>query len=321
MNTQDRFIHKHGYALLFSNDIFVRELVHDFVNADLAERLDFSDFQAFTEKTFVTDDFREYADDLLTKVKIDGEEAYIYFLIEFQSSPDRFMALRVLNYLVLFYMELLKADKGLKSLPPVLPILLYNGSADWTSPENIKDLIRPFPFIEEFYPDFRYFKIIEKDFNKEDLAEIGNAVAAMFLVENTTKEQFESLTDELIRFISHESAQAIGLVALWMKQLYKNERIDKKSLDEVYLLKNEKEAKNMIQETVKQVKEEWLQQGIARGIEQGIEQGLEQGLEQGIEQGMHKKAFAAARALKRQGVDIKIISQATGLSEEEINSL
>ena len=56
-------------------------------------------------------------------------------------------------------------------------------------------------------------------------------------------------------------------------------------------------------------------------IEEGIKKGIEQGLQQGIEQGALQKAREMAKGLRDAGVAISIISQQSGLSEEEIKSL
>lgn len=57
------------------------------------------------------------------------------------------------------------------------------------------------------------------------------------------------------------------------------------------------------------------------GIEEGIKKGIEQGIEKGIEQGRKEQQISIARSLKNAGIDIKIISENTGLSIEEIEKL
>ena len=71
--------------------------------------------------------------DIVWKVQRKGRSdapCYIAILLEFQSTPDKFMALRLLTYVALLLEELAKdmdlQESGL--LPPVLPIVLYNGS-------------------------------------------------------------------------------------------------------------------------------------------------------------------------------------------------
>ena len=45
------------------------------------------------------------------------------------------------------------------------------------------------------------------------------------------------------------------------------------------------------------------------------------GIEEGIEQGKRQQQISIAKSLKNAGIDIKIISENTGLSVEEIENL
>ena len=57
------------------------------------------------------------------------------------------------------------------------------------------------------------------------------------------------------------------------------------------------------------------------GREEGIKLGIEKGMEQGIEEGKKEQQIFIARNFKKAGIDIKIISDNTGLSIEEIKDL
>ncbi|WP_241392451.1 Rpn family recombination-promoting nuclease/putative transposase, partial [Brachyspira hyodysenteriae] len=55
--------------------------------------------------------------------------------------------------------------------------------------------------------------------------------------------------------------------------------------------------------------------------EEGIKEGIEQGIERGIEKGEKNKALSIAKSLKKSGLDIKFISDNTGLSIDEVEKL
>ena len=67
------------------------------------------------------------------------------------------------------------------------------------------------------------------------------------------------------------------------------------------------------------------QHGYERGMEEGLKKGTEQGLKQGMKQGKLEGEKTAnirnAKNFKALGVDIHTISQAIGLSVEEIEEL
>ena len=64
------------------------------------------------------------------QVRFRGDWLYLMVLLEFQSSVDSAMAVRVMTYTSLLYQKLI--DDGVLrrhgKLPPVLPVVIYNGS-------------------------------------------------------------------------------------------------------------------------------------------------------------------------------------------------
>lgn len=65
---------------------------------------------------------------------------------------------------------------------------------------------------------------------------------------------------------------------------------------------------------------EWAE-GRAEGIEEGIEKDSAAGIAEGIEKGRAEERFSNARKMKAKGVDSAIISDITGLPQEEIEKL
>ena len=68
-------------------------------------------------------------------------------------------------------------------------------------------------------------------------------------------------------------------------------------------------------------REEGREEGLEEGRVKGREEGREEGLEKGREEGAKGARLEDARRLKELGVDLEIISKATGLSVETISDL
>ena len=64
-----------------------------------------------------------------------------------------------------------------------------------------------------------------------------------------------------------------------------------------------------------------LQYERAEGKKEGIEIGFQQGIEKGIEKGYKESQINIAKEMKKENMDINIISRITGLSIEEIKNL
>ncbi len=62
-------------------------------------------------------------------------------------------------------------------------------------------------------------------------------------------------------------------------------------------------------------------QGLKEGIKEGLKEGIKEGLKEGIKAGRAEECRGMAIKMKQNGLDIMLISQITGLSEEEINQL
>ena len=91
--------HDLRYKKFFSNPKLVEELLTSFVKEDFIPKIDFSTLEQ-VNKSFVTGNYRSKESDIIYKVRFnDSSEAYIYLLLEFQSTVDKYMALRILRYI------------------------------------------------------------------------------------------------------------------------------------------------------------------------------------------------------------------------------
>lgn len=179
-----------SYKLLFSAPELVRDLVLGFIPDDWLHSLDYSTLEK-VPGSYVTDDLRHRADDVIWRVKADGEWIYLYLLIEFQSTIDPYMAVRMMTYVGLLYQDLIRRKEVLphRRLPPVLPIVLYNGDAKWTAATDVAALIPKVPgLVAQFLPKMEYLLIDESQYIEADLADLKNLVAAVIRFEHPENE-------------------------------------------------------------------------------------------------------------------------------------
>lgn len=115
--------HDHSYKLLFAHPKMMRDLLEAFVAGEWVADVDFSTLEPVRGE-HVTDDLRARADDIIWRVRC-GEHL-VYLLVEFQSSVDRFMAVRVLTYVGLLYQGLIRtsSSRDIEKLPAILPYMV-----------------------------------------------------------------------------------------------------------------------------------------------------------------------------------------------------
>lgn len=99
-------IHDKGYKYLFSNPLIVKELLESFVHMEWIKEIDFTQTETI-DKTYVNDNYKEYEADIIYRLRFKDSEIYLYLLIEFQSTVDKFIAFRMLQYIVELYRELI----------------------------------------------------------------------------------------------------------------------------------------------------------------------------------------------------------------------
>ena len=137
--------------------------------------------------SYVTDDLRQCHGDLVWCLRFKDERwLHVVLLLEFQSAVDRSMAVRMLAYTALLYQRLI-ADGVLRErsvLPPVLPVVIYNGRRPWTVPVDVAELIASGRggSLAPYQPSQRYFLLDEGRVGGADFSS-GNLVSALIALE------------------------------------------------------------------------------------------------------------------------------------------
>ena len=308
-----KHIHDSGYKLLFSNPNILKDLLENFVALPFVKQIDF-DKAEMLNTSFIDEKYAKKESDVIYKLEsTTGEDIYIYVLIEFQSSVDKFMSFRMLRYLLEFYEYLLKQNGRKKKFPPVLPIILYNGDKKWTAPENIKDLIDFDPTltgVEQYFPSFKYLKIAENEFPEKGLKNIKSILSTVFLVENAKDDKaLLKIFDKLDEYIADDNRKDLKILVNWI-----NRFLSKFASQEIVDLADDKlpnltEVKSMFATTLERVIEE--KQTIAEN--RGEIRGKLEGRLEGV--------LETAKLMKDGGITLDQIKQFTGLNDNQINNL
>ena len=155
----------------------------------------------------MTANLQQRHSDLVWRVRFrDTRWLYVVVLLEFQSTIDQRMAVRMLTYTGLLY-ERLIADGALRDrdkLPPVLPIVIYNGAPRWNAPTDLDELIAATPTnaLAAYQPSLRYFLLDHGRMQNAGLPP-DNLVSALIALETgTTPAETAAATDRLIDLLA-----------------------------------------------------------------------------------------------------------------------
>ena len=268
-------MHDAAYKQLFSRPRMVRDLLEGFAARGWSGNLDFGTLEP-VPASYVSRDLQQRHGDLVWRVRFSGDRwLYLLLLLEFQSTVDPAMAVRMLAYTALLYQRL-AADGALRdpgALPPVLPVVVYNGRGSWTAQTNVSELVAGGRGeLSPYQPSQRYFLLDQGRLADGELP-AGNLVSALIGLEKgrdtawgaaRLRRPFKALIDLLE---DEEDGELTRVFATWITQAVRlPERLPDEALGPLEQLK---ETYTMLEETV----QGWLERGRIQGIEQGIEQG------------------------------------------------
>ena len=307
------------YRKLYAHPQMIEDLIQNFVKERFVEHIDFSTLKEHKMK-FVTDRDGVRESDMMYELKIKDETVYFYVLLEFQSTVDRFMPVRMLTYIMLFYQDWLKKQIEYKrrlkqkekkatldeadieaiyetiKLPAVFPILLYNGDRKWITPSELKELIGVrYEALGKYVPNFRYYKIIENEFSPGSKKEIKSINAAMFRLEQSGVKDVSKYALRLTKILMKEANPELQKdFKLWLNQLIRGYGIKASTANKI--IKN-------------------LEVGDVTLLDATIKNNIEAAKEEGKNEGAAKER---AKAVRERNKIIKNLRD-LGVSKEKID--
>ena len=277
--------HDHSYRYLFNHPELIRDLLEGFIHEPWVGGLDLTTLER-VNGSYITADLREREDDVIWRVRLRERWIYVYLLIEFQSTVDWTMAVRLLTYVGLLYQDLVQTQKIRDGrLPPVLPLVLYNGEPRWTAALSIEELIEEVPGgLSKYRPTFRYLLLDEGHHDARSLPE-RNLVSAIFRLEKShSPADIRRVVASLIDWLqSPEQDSLERAFNVWINRVLLPVRLPGQALPQTH---NLTEVHTMLAERVKQWTRAWKEEGLQEGMEKGLQEGLQEGLKKGIRQGL-----------------------------------
>jgi len=291
--------HDRAYKALFSHPLAVRDLLREFVAEQLeggcewVERLDFSTLEPLpTERIDPT--LRARTNDLVWRVRFrdpaDGPEwLHVLLMLEFQSSVDWFMALRVQGYAVRLYESLWQDRRPGQDdrLPALLAVVVYNGKASWTAATALADLVgaaaRPQAGTGPPFAGESYVLVDVGAYAGQELP-LGNLVSLVVAAERMAGpgDAAEVLEGALRLLASAEQEPLRETFLGWFRQLVGRAGVDLEFLEDRARMEQMEQSgalRTTLEERFRAMHDAFRAEGEERGLEQGLERGLEQGLE------------------------------------------
>lgn len=291
----------------FSHPDMLKELLEGYIAEEFIREINFEKIKKLNN-TYVNKKFKKRETDLIVKLLTNkGVETYIYLLLEFQSTVDKYMALRLLNYITLFYQDLIDQGQAKdKLLPAVFPVVLYTGENKYTASLNIEELIeKPYEKLEKYIPKFQYYKVALNESVEEideEFKKVNNILAGVFKIVTAKGEEEIKETLKILRVRLEKAPEIKKFINEWLGHLFNYKRF---------------KLENIGEEGVEKMLVTYFKERDKKAKEEGMEEGREEGIKKGI--GIGKEEIA--KKSLQEGLSVEVVAKITGFSIEEIKAL
>jgi predicted transposase/invertase (TIGR01784 family) len=288
------------------------EFLKLYLPADLCAQIDFN-VLSLQPRAHANAVRKESIVDVLFKTTLHTKEAYIYLLLEHQSSPDPLMSLRVMEYTMNVIREHVNIHKT-STIPLIYPLVVYHGKPyEFTT--DIKALVdAPRELVDRYF--LQPFQLLDLSKISDELLQehLWSGIMTFALKHIFEQDmllvlqQFAPLLQEVIR---ENGQDFIGVVLQYIAE--KAELNDEHAFIELI----NANISDKTGEQIMTLAEQWLHKGKQEGMLEGKQEGILEGKQEGILEGK----LEIAQEMLVQGLDIHLITKLTHLPIEKISAL
>ena len=258
-----------------------------------------------------TADFRGKQVDILYKQK--GKE--LYFLIEQQSTQDKDMSYRVLEYQTQIISQRFRKNNFKEDLKArVITIVIYTGPGKWKAARRVDEILERFGhrvYPEEDYNGIGEYNLLElANLTKEELIKEDTLLSKAMLLEKARKE--EELIETLEKIIPKIKKEEIGdMISIIRYILIKDLGIEN-AKKYIKILEGRIDMGTFVNELRKNREKELEKIRI-----EGERRGRLEGEKSGNRKGKIEKGIEIAKNMLKEKMDINIIEKITGLKRNQ----
>lgn len=319
--------------LTIKHDEFVRKCLTDlnmaqeflekYLHPEIKAKCDFNQL-SIVAGTYIEDDLKAHASDIVYKFNLKDNEgcAYVYALIEHQSTPDRLMPFRILRYqlaIIQKHMEEYPGDK----LPLVAPIVFYNGKTiPYPYSNELADLFADKELFDSI--GLGNFKLADLTVTEDnEILQDKKLVLLEMLLKHIHDRDFNSIIDYIVKAFKIAELQQVNTSLVNSAIFYLLSGREREELNQL-ITKLKQDLPNYgdtFMTYAEELRQEGIQLGKQEGIQLGEQRGIQLGEQRGIQQGKINAQIEMAKKLIKANTDTNFISEVTDLKVEEIIEL
>ena len=226
---------------IFRNSRLTCQFLRDYSGVSVFSDLKPEDIEDVTEiyKAYLGVEFET---DTVKKIKIrvkqenekqEGEnrieEIFVLPLVEHKSYVDYDVAMQLLRYMVVIwkdYRDKKNREKNASNsrkrfrYPPIIPIVYYEGTEEWTADLNFSRRINLSSSLKEYIPEFKYHVVRIHDYTNEELVKKNDEIALIMAINKIqTPKDYEKFLEECETLVNQVYGNATQDIRVIVKEI------------------------------------------------------------------------------------------------------
>ncbi|MCG5102675.1 Rpn family recombination-promoting nuclease/putative transposase [Oceanobacillus sp. APA_J-5(13-2)] len=267
--------------------------------------------------SFINKELEENYSDLLFSTAIAGKKGYVYFLFEHKSYADQTVTFQLLKYMAELWDAKMRKE-NLKTVPPVIPLVLYHGKSNWDTPDKLSKLIANYddlpPEICHFIPNYQFLLFDFTDYLDEEIKGEARVRIVITMLRDIRKaetiQELLEVMDKTIFYLRELEDKQAGIEYFETMLHY------------IFSAATNVTRGNM-DEISKKIKQNYPEgSGIMMSLADMLrEEGKKEGKKQGVEEGKREMKEILVKNSIEKGLDFRVIEEITGLPQKEIQKI
>jgi len=284
------------FKSVMTEPLAAKEFLAEYLPAEIKDILNL-DKISIEKDSFVEANLQRQLSDMVYSVKTKaGDDAFIYLLVEHQSSVDHLMAFRLAKYTLLLAER--HIDKNEK-IPLILPVVVYAGKSKYTAVRNLWQLFDNPELAKKILAgDFR---LIDLNAMPDDQIIRKKHLAIFeYILKHIHRRDVLKLWQEIFDKMSHAVLldQQHDYVYIRKFLSYTDAKVSEEKQEQLTRLIIDNLPKEDGEELMRTIADSYRDEGVNKGIAIGVEK--------------------TARRMLQENTDINFISSVTGLSIDDI---
>ncbi len=275
---------------------------------------------AIETDSYLEKDLSEYFFDLLFRVKMQQEEAYVYLLFKHKSRVDKHVNLQLLGYMTSIWKKSVP-----RPLPVILPVVFYQGREKWEAPQwfsnRFSNYDRMGEDLKDYIPDYKYELFEISSLRDEEVKGAKRLRIYLDVLRLRALRGKAAIREVMLRVAvtiselprTEANERFFQVCTIYLFDTMGGEYFQQ--LSELMKTVSEERSEKM-QTIADMLRQEGMEKGILKGREEGLENGIIKGREEGREELLWKLI-----AKKFPKASQKYFERLKSLTIEQLDSL